>query len=1002
MRKERLMMGVGLAVLLAAGSAWANDCLIQVNQQAGVNLTLRVDYPAPVSRVFVVTNAGTIPASYTVEKLSACDWLTLDKAGGGPLNSLATDQVTATINAVGLSVGVHSCQLKFTDDCDPAGESVRTVQLTIREPIEWVADFTNWVGQDVTAVSAYTDTNGQNPNQFGPPGSVPGTGWLTQGTRVGVPTTAKFLYPVPGGSGNQRSAFSSNLSTQMLAEAGLSFAWKARYGNYSIGRGPVFLQVIDSANNAHRVYFRVQNGTNMRIINNSGGNMAGIDNLVLPYNVSNPPLYHDWSAAVITATEEVSPGTFQNRAHWKVWLNGQQLLFTGANGTHVYQEETYSFFTVRDSTEAAGQYRLGELNQQTTWDFEFDCVAYRDDLNGGVPLVCEADAEYCELYVPPGNRAATAYRGLAATPAGFDYQVTNIGTVAAGYTVIESDADGNPLDYAWLGLSKAGEASIPARQADILTATILGTDLPGGTHTAYITFTETCNPAQKFTRRIDLTVTDCLSHVDQEAGVYRTRTGQQSIDPVVFTVTNAGVKPISYTVEKIDACDWLTLDKNGGGPLVNLWDTDTVTATIDPTGLALGLHTCRLKFTDTCAPAVEMIRTVHLSLRDATSSTQWMVAEFQTFEGQDRTATSPLQTLGPVDIPVQFVVGAGNEDPEARGAPPGWITQGTINGAPTTVKFAYAGTTWCRSSMNTRDAANNVHLPLNSQYDPAKGLAWTYSMKLGNYTQWGTDIRRGPVQLVLPTVAGQPGGGYAAGVPCYSIYLNILTDTITGSGDPIREIRILNNDGGRYAIDSYVLPQSLVDEYHVWSVSALHDPAFNTTYAYWNLWVDGKRLLFGGTDGSPVGPGGQVYSFRTAQRITNRGYVRLGEVGNTGTERFWDMEFDYVRVISLDVPGAPYWDGKGWRPPSADPNCGDMWADADRDGDIDQDDFAAFQRCVKAASIELDWPNNHPCWCFDRDRDRDIDSFDLEDFAACGTGPDVPYDLENLPPGCDY
>jgi len=881
------------------------------------------------------------------------------------------------------------------------------VMLLAAGPIwaaEWVADFKNFSGQDMTAVSNYIELGGGNPGSFAVTFSTTprGTGWLTQGTRGGIPTTAKFLHPGVGGAGSGRARWTTTFPTTMLGETGMSFAWKARYANYSIGRGPVQLIVRDSADNGHRPYFRVQNGVNLRILNNSGGNMAGIDNLVLAYNVSDPPLYHQWSASVVTADEETAPGSgiFQNAGHWKVWLNGQLLVFTGTNGEHTYDGQTYSFKTIRDATvtPTATEFCLGEVNTQDRWDFEFDAIAFRDDLNNGQPLTCEDEAEYCELMAAPlGNVASAAYRGLAATPASFNYQVTNLGTVTAGYTVAETDANGNPTDYTWLALGKAGEASIPARAADTLVATIVNTDLPGGTHTAYITFTETCNPAQKFTRRIDLAVTDCLTHVDQEPGVYRTRTGGAAVDDVKFTVTNAGVKPISYMVEKVDACDWLTLDKTAGGPLVNLGDSDTVTASIDATGLALGLHTCQLKFTDTCAPAVEMVRTVNLSVRDATSPVQWMVGEFEFFEGQDRTATSPLATLGPVDTFVQFVVGAGNEDPEARGSAPGWITQGTINGAPTTVKFSYSGTNWCRSSMNTRDGANQVHLPLNNQYDPAKGLAWNYSMRVGNYTMQGTDIRRGPVQLVLPKVAGQGAGGYSATVSCFSAYLNILTDTVSGSGDPMREVRILNNDGGRYAINSYILPESLVDEYHTWSASACFDAAYNTTYAYWNLWVDGKYLLFGGTDGSPVGPGGKVYSFRTAQLITVRPYVRLGEVGNTGTEKFWDMEVDYIRTISLDAPGAPYWDGRGWRPVGP---CGAIWADRDTDGDVDLEDFAIFQRCINVGPGKVVWPKGDPCACFDRDADGDTDLFDATAFAACSTGPLVPFDLENPPAGC--
>jgi len=401
---------------------------------------------------------------------------------------------------------------------------------------------------------------------------------------------------------------------------------------------------------------------------------------------------------------------------------------------------------------------------------------------------------------------------------------------------------------------------------------------------------------------------------------------------------------------------------------------------------------------------VEMVRTVYLSVRDAESTTHWYAGEFEFWEGQDRTAVTPLVSFPNDDLVMSFVVqnptANPGDDPQARGAPAGWITQGSIDGIPTTAKFAYTWTSWARASLNTRDEAYTAHLPLRSSgYDPAKGLAWAWRQKLGNYSMMGTDPRRGPIQLILPTVAGQETNGrYSATVACRNAYINILGDTLTGSGDPIREIRILNNDGARYGnINAYVLPQSLVDQYHNWSASAVYDSA--SGFAYWNLWVDGKHIWFGGSDGSVAGPGGKIYSFRTNHNITGRPYLRYGEAGNTGTEKYWDMELDYLRMISLDVAGAPYWNGLGWKPEPPYP-CGDLWADRDVDGDVDLFDFAELQRCYTGADNSDVWPPGHPCLCFDRDRQGDIDSVDVAAFAACGTGPNVLYDVDDLPAGC--
>ncbi|UCD28927.1 MAG: hypothetical protein JSV03_00125 [Planctomycetota bacterium] len=76
--------------------------------------------------------------------------------------------------------------------------------------------------------------------------------------------------------------------------------------------------------------------------------------------------------------------------------------------------------------------------------------------------------------------------------------------------------------------------------------------------------------------------------------------------------------------------------------------------------------------------------------------------------------------------------------------------------------------------------------------------------------------------------------------------------------------------------------------------------------------------------------------------------------------------------------------------------CDDPSMDGDCDGDVDQDDFALFQRCYS------DDGNNYPvglnCQCFDKGGDspddNDIDSFDFDAFQSCASGPDVPADSE--------
>jgi len=73
--------------------------------------------------------------------------------------------------------------------------------------------------------------------------------------------------------------------------------------------------------------------------------------------------------------------------------------------------------------------------------------------------------------------------------------------------------------------------------------------------------------------------------------------------------------------------------------------------------------------------------------------------------------------------------------------------------------------------------------------------------------------------------------------------------------------------------------------------------------------------------------------------------------------------------------------------------CPFPFADADRDGDVDHRDFAAFQRCL-SGTTGIAPP---ACRCFNRDGDSDVDGNDLVDFIECATGPGVPFGSSPTP-----
>jgi hypothetical protein len=75
--------------------------------------------------------------------------------------------------------------------------------------------------------------------------------------------------------------------------------------------------------------------------------------------------------------------------------------------------------------------------------------------------------------------------------------------------------------------------------------------------------------------------------------------------------------------------------------------------------------------------------------------------------------------------------------------------------------------------------------------------------------------------------------------------------------------------------------------------------------------------------------------------------------------------------------------------------CPYPFADTDRDGDVDQMDFAAFQLCYTGTGGGV--PPGCECW--NRDKDNDVDIDDFTEFNDCWTGPNVPYSVA-LPPSC--
>lgn len=255
----------------------------------------------------------------------------------------------------------------------------------------WVSDFDNWSGQDLNAVSSYTDTNGGNPKSFtvtyNDLSGLP-AGWLTQGDVAGN-KTAKFSNAVDSITG--RARFSTPTASSMDLAEGISVVWEMRVGAANVTRGPIQITGTVSgtgtgtSTDAFNAYIRLRNsgdpsGNSYVDIQRNGGGLykdltgtndpLRVDTLVLGSNLANE--FHTWCAAVIHNPDD-------NKAYWKLWLDGTLLLFSGPSGSPVLNGEQYSFRTFQEGFTGASYIGLGELNKQDAWDFEFGFVNYRDD-----------------------------------------------------------------------------------------------------------------------------------------------------------------------------------------------------------------------------------------------------------------------------------------------------------------------------------------------------------------------------------------------------------------------------------------------------------------------------------------------------------------------------------------------------------------------------------------------------------------------------------------------
>ncbi len=102
-------------------------------------------------------------------------------------------------------------------------------------------------------------------------------------------------------------------------------------------------------------------------------------------------------------------------------------------------------------------------------------------------------------------------------------------------------------------------------------------------------------------------------------------------------------------------------------------------------------------------------------------------------------------------------------------------------------------------------------------------------------------------------------------------------------------------------------------------------------------------------------------------------------------------------------PGGTFSPWRSCTGPGAILCCPKPWADWDRDGDVDHNDFGGFQACFAPTG-----PVSGLCKCFDKaapigvlNGNLDAQADDFDEFLSCVSGPAVPFNFASPPAGCN-
>jgi hypothetical protein len=499
----------------------------------------------------------------------------------------------------------------------------------------------------------------------------------------------------------------------------------------------------------------------------------------------------------------------------------------------------------------------------------------------------------------------------------------------------------------------------------------------------------------------------------------------QSADPgqIDYVVGNGGLTNISYSVQEVDDqgsprdFGWLAVAPTGGGPLAT-GVSETVTASINTTGLPTGVYTAYLKFTDDCTTGInEFTRTIELTVVDWTvtpnpaydipacpsgsypftvtntgsADLNYTVQKVGTCDWLwlDKTLGGPLAG-GSSDTVTITVDGNGLTEEEActleftndRSLPDTQIRTVKVNIAANPIVQTYNGDVDPETADSFGTGYTFTHFSGSTKQgmvvqdnDAVDGWAWRMVDDDEHLTSWHST----PFRTVYPNLGA-------------TIVARLSVENATGAGRG-GNLTVWEGDAGLTAMTHFSGPHMVspgrVSETRRQTDAPANPDRANTDYHILRLTVGGghnsglpRRVrLYFDEDPNPV----LVLNTEDPLGYTADDFFGFGA---TDLEATQTIRFDYINATTAGAFAPGEEQGCLGRSLVTEGKCNNPFADVDGDSDVDQDDFAEFQVCYTGDGFELADGGE----CFDRDNDNDVDDLDFVPFEACASGPAVPAD----------